>query len=132
MPQLDKVTFYLQTVSIIFAFLGFHFYAIRYIIRPIYSILKMRETCGWWFCFDKHLIDFWLGEHQCYQKYIAGISFAFVSGLKKYYIQNLRLNFISNSYLRARDSHYLKAKKYFDKKTILLLKLKQTSFLNNK
>lgn len=93
MPQLDKVTFYLQTLSVLWAFILYHFFSFRYVIKPLYVNLKMRETCWWWFDFDRDLIDYWLGEYQVFLK----ISFSFSLGL---------INYLNNCYLWAMILEY--------------------------
>lgn len=43
MPQLDKVTFYLQYSCMIYAFLIFHYFIKHTVLRTIFITLKLRE-----------------------------------------------------------------------------------------
>jgi hypothetical protein len=120
MPQLDKVTFYLQMYSIIFVFLIYHFYAVKYIIRPLYAILKIRETCFWWFDFDRDLTDWWLGEYETFMRLTYSFSLRVTNLLNIAYPESLCAELQDRFLLRRYEKFY---KNLY--KTFYLIKLDQ-------
>ena len=86
MPQLDKVTFFFQTTSMMFFFLMFHFYCFKHLFYTYYANLKMRETCYWWFDFDRDLMDWWFGEYSAFNKLILGWTLSICNLLREEYI----------------------------------------------
>lgn len=126
MPQLDKVTFYFQTISIILVFLSYHFYAIRYIIKPLYGNLKMRETCCWWADFDRDLTDWWLGEHKAFLQLTYSWSLHIINAVHKSFTTNSLLKESSTIlYNDYADFTFSDSYTYFVTKYQLLRKIKE-------
>lgn len=58
MPQLDKVTFYLQYTSMIWAFLFFHYVIKQTLVKTIFITLKIRELFALSFLYIQRLSIF--------------------------------------------------------------------------